>query len=170
MSPDRRGDLAELKPVAVHLDLVIRVTAAKAAVAATGADEDDPQLPEGVDWLDGLAVDGKTVPNSAAPGGMDVRLFAALLHREQVVITQVTVPEHTTEVTQLGELLDPVDLAGKVVTADAAATQGDTAAEYVAGTRKAHYVLTVKGNRGKLLDQIYARMPRPGRRLRRLHP
>jgi hypothetical protein len=28
---------------------------------------------------------GKTVRNSAAPGGIDVRLFAALLHRKQVV-------------------------------------------------------------------------------------
>ncbi len=34
-------------------------------------------LPEGLDWLDGLAIDGKTIRNSAAPGGIDVKLFSA---------------------------------------------------------------------------------------------
>jgi hypothetical protein len=122
----------------------------------------DRELPEGVDWLDGLAIDGKTVRNSAAPGGgADVRLFSALLHREQVVINQIAVPDHTTEVTQVEDLLDPVDLSGKVVTGDAAHTQGDAAAEYVAGERNADYAITVKGNRDKLLGQIWARMPRP---------
>jgi predicted transposase YbfD/YdcC len=136
------------------------VAAARAA-AATEDTGQDRQVPEGVDWLDGLALDGKTVRNSAAPGGIDVRLFSALLHREQVVIAQIAVPEDTTEVTQVETLLGPVDLDGKVITADAAHTQGDTAAEYVAGTRKAHYAITVKGNRDKLLGQIWARMPRP---------
>jgi hypothetical protein len=133
---------------------------AASRAAACGA-ERDSQLPEGVDWLDGLALDGKTVPNSAAPGGIDVRLFSALLRQEQVVIAQIAVPEDTTEVTQVANLLDPVDLDGLVVTADAAHTQGDAAAEYVAGVGKAHYAFTVKGDRDKLLGQIWARMPRP---------
>lgn len=152
---------------AAHADALVgrwlaaAVAAARASAEAAGATERDPQLPDGVDWLDGLALDGKTVRNSAAPGGMDVRLFSALLHREQVVIAQIAVPEDTTEVTCVAELLDPVDLSGKVVTGDAAHTQGDAAAEYVAGTRQAHYAITVKGNRDKLLGQIWARMPRP---------
>jgi predicted transposase YbfD/YdcC len=138
------------------------VAAARAQTAVTGEAVCDRELPEGVDWLDGLAIDGKTVRNSAAPGGgADVRLFSALLHREQVVINQIAVPDHTTEVTQVEDLLDPVDLSGKVVTGDAAHTQGDAAAEYVAGERNADYAITVKGNRDKLLGQIWARMPRP---------
>ena len=153
---------------AAHADTLVgawlaRCVAAARAAAAPDAAQPDPQVPEGVDWLDGLALDGKTVRNSAMPGdgGVDVRLFSALLHREQVVIAQIAVPEETTEVTQVANLLDPVDLAGVVVTADAAHTQGDAAAEYVAGTRKSHYTITVKGNRAKLLGQIWARMPRP---------
>ena len=116
-------------------------------------------LPEGVGWLDGLAIDGKTIRNSAAPGGIDVKLFSALTHREQVVIAQIAVPEHTTEVTCVPALLDPVDLAGKVVTADAAHTCQATA-DYLANTRNADYTLTVKGNRPNLLEAIAARMPR----------
>jgi predicted transposase YbfD/YdcC len=139
------------------------VVAARERAAAAGEDQAaDPRPGQGVDWLDGLAIDGKTIRNSAAPcGGADVRLFSALLHREQVVIAQTAVPEDTTEVTQVEQLLGPVDLDAKVVTADAAHTQGDAAAEYIAGKRKAHYAITVKGNRGKLLGQIWARMPRP---------
>jgi hypothetical protein len=90
---------------AAHADALVGawladcVTTARAKAAATSDPRPDPQVGEPVDWLDGLAIDGKTVRNSAAPGGMNVRLFSALLHREQVVIAQITVPEDTTEST-----------------------------------------------------------------------
>jgi predicted transposase YbfD/YdcC len=133
--------------------------AARAAAAAGQAGQDGP-LGGGVGCLDGLAIDGKTIRHSAAPGGgIDVRLFSALLHQEQVVIAQIEVPEDTTEVTCVAELLDAVDLQGKVVTADAA--HGATAAAYVTGKRGGDYVLTVKANRAALLGRIQARMPRP---------
>jgi hypothetical protein len=103
-------------------------------------------IPDGLQWLDGLAIDGKTVRNSAAPGGVNVKLFSALLHHDQVVIAQVTVPEDTTEVTCVQILLDPLDLTGKTVTADAAHTQ-DTTADYLTRIRDADYIMTVKGNR-----------------------
>jgi predicted transposase YbfD/YdcC len=115
-------------------------------------------LPAGVDWRDGLAIDGKVVRNSAVPGGVDVKLFSALTHREQVVIAQIAVGEHTTEVTCVPRLLDPVDLTGKTVTADAAHTCQDTA-DYLVNTRRGDYALTVKGNRPHLLEAIAARMP-----------
>jgi predicted transposase YbfD/YdcC len=88
-----------------------------------------------------------------------VKLFSALTHREQVVIAQIAVPEHTTEVTCVPALLDPVDLTGKVITADAAHTCHDTA-DYLLNTRHADYALTVKGNRPHLLQAIAAKMPR----------
>jgi predicted transposase YbfD/YdcC len=109
-----------------------------------------------------LALDGNTVRNSATPGGMDVKLFAALLHHEQVVIAQIAVPEDTTEVTCVPALLGPVDLRGKAVTMDAAHTQ-DAIADYLTRVRDADYIMTVKGNRPHLLDAIAARMPEPSR-------
>lgn len=148
-----------------HADAVVGawlagcVAAHRAAQDSAGEDA-GTDLPDGVDWLDGLALDGKTIRNSATPGGVNIRLFAALLHREQVVIAQIAVPPDTTEATQVDNLLHDVDLAGKTVTADAAHTSATTA-DYLAGTREADYVLPVKGNTPTLLDAIIARMPRP---------
>jgi hypothetical protein len=52
--------------------------------------------------------------------GDNVKLFSATLDEQAVVIAQVRLPDATTEVTQVAELLDTVDLAGSVVTADCA--------------------------------------------------
>lgn len=142
-----------------HADARVGAWLAQCVAAYRAAHDVSARLPEGVDWLDGLAIDGKTIRNSAAPGGIDVKLFSALTHREQVVIAQIAVPEHTTEVTCVPTLLDPVDLTGKTVTADAAHTCQATA-DYLVNTRQADYTLTVKGNRPNLLEAIAARMPR----------
>jgi predicted transposase YbfD/YdcC len=144
---------------AAHADARVGAWLAQCVTAwRSRHDDQQPDLPEGVDWLDGLAIDGKTIRNSAAPGGIDVKLFSALTHREQVVIAQIAVPEHT-EVTCVPSLLDSVDLADKIVTADAAHAQ-DATADYLVNTRNADYTLTVKGNRPHLLEAITARMPR----------
>lgn len=103
-----------------------------------------------------VAIDGKTVRRSAEPGGENVKLFAAMLQHEAVVIAQTRVPEATNEITQVPALLDGLDLRRAVITADAAHAQYDTAA-YLHG-RKAHYVLTVKGNQPALLRAITARL------------
>lgn len=105
----------------------------------------------------GLAMDGKTVRRSGAgdPEG-NVKLFSAMLHEQAVVIAQIRVPDATTEVTQVAVLLDPVDLAGTVVTGDAAHTQTETAA-YIC-RREGDYVLTVKGNQPSLLDTIAVKL------------
>lgn len=98
-------------------------------------------------------------------GELDASVLAGLRRARQEFLASLLPVRHgaanTTEVTQVDDLLDPVDLSGKVVTCDAAHTQGDAAAEYVAGNRDGHYAITVKGNRDKLLNQIWPRMPRP---------
>ena len=72
-----------------------------------------------------VAIDGRTVRNSGAGNPeANVRLFSALRHEE--AIAQVRVPPQTTETTQVAALLDPVDVAGTVITADAADTQHAT--------------------------------------------
>jgi predicted transposase YbfD/YdcC len=143
---------------AAHADARVGAWLAECVTCRRQHRRGPPGLPDDVDWLDGLAIDGKVVRNSAAPGGVDVKLFSALTHREQVVIAQIAVPEHTTEVTCVPALLDPVDLTGKVITADAAHTCHDTA-DYLLNTRHADYALT-EGNRPHLLEAIAAKMPR----------
>lgn len=86
--------------------------------------------------LDGLltaiAIDGKWL-RGVADG--QVKLFAAMLHEEKVLIAQHRIPDETTETTQVRELLDGVDLENAVVTADAAHAQRETA-EYIAGSKE----------------------------------
>jgi predicted transposase YbfD/YdcC len=86
-----------------------------------------------------------------------VQLFSAMRHDSAVVVAQVQVPADTTEVTQIRALLDHIEVAGMVVTADAAHPSSDTAA-YVRG-RGADYAFTVKGNKPALLAAITGRLP-----------
>ena len=73
------------------------------------------------------------------------------------MIAQHRIPDDTNEITQVRDLLDPVDLTGAVITADAAHAQHDTA-EYIAGERESDYLLTVKGNQPGLQQAIYAKI------------
>lgn len=96
--------------------------------------------------LDALAIDGKTAR------GTQTKLFAAVTHGQGVVVAQVQIPEDTTETTQVAALLDPVELTGTIVTADAAHTSTATA-DYIVG-RDGDYLLFVKGNRAALLQRV----------------
>jgi DDE_Tnp_1-associated/Transposase DDE domain len=105
----------------------------------------------------GLAMDGKVVRNAGTAEG-DVCLFSAMDQGSAVVVAQLRVPVDTTEVTQVQALLAGLDLAGRVLTGDAAHTQRDTA-EYIVVMRHADYVLQVKANQLGLLRQVAALMP-----------
>jgi predicted transposase YbfD/YdcC len=105
----------------------------------------------------GLALDGKTVRNSSGGHGVDVQLFSAMRHDTAVVVAQVQIPADTTEVTQIAALLNPIDITGMVITADAAHPRHDTAGYLVA--RQAGYVFTVKANKPALLAAITSRLP-----------
>lgn len=111
--------------------------------------------------LAGLAMDGKVIRNTIAPGGTagsEIKLFSALLHDEAIVIAQLRIPETTNEITQVKTLLAEVDLTGMVVTGDAAHAQHATAA-HIALERGGHYALTVKGNQPGLLTRIADVLP-----------
>lgn len=55
----------------------------------------------------------------------------------------------TNEIPVLRELLEPMDIEGNVVTADAMHTQAETA-RYIVKEKKADYLFTVKDNQEKL--------------------
>jgi predicted transposase YbfD/YdcC len=103
------------------------------ALAAAGRLEDE---------LRAVAIDGKWL---RGVGGGPVKLLAAMLHGEKVMVGQVRVPDETTETTRVRALLGGVDLQNAVVTADAVHACRETA-EYIAGNRGADYFLFVKGN------------------------
>ena len=99
-----------------------------------------------------IAIDGKTLRGSGH-GQPPAHLLAALLHREGVVIAQQAVPSKTNEIPGLRSLLEPVDIADRVVTADALHAQVETA-RYLVEDKEAHYVLQLKANQPTLLAEV----------------
>jgi predicted transposase YbfD/YdcC len=119
--------------------------------------------------LDGMpaaiAIDGKWLR-----GVLDgqVKLFAAMLHEEKVIIAQRRIPDETTETTRVRALLEPVDLQNAVVTADAAHACRETA-EYIAGKkedggRESDYFLVVKANQAGLQRAVFDAVQQDGPR------
>lgn len=100
-----------------------------------------------------VAVDGKTLRGARRQGGRQVHLMSALVHKQGVVVSQKEVPQGTNEIGAFQPLLDPVDLKGKVVTADAMHAQVEHAA-YLVDSKQADYLFTVKGNQKTLLEDI----------------
>jgi hypothetical protein len=61
--------------------------------------------------------------------------------------------KRTNEIKTAIPLLEAIDIEGKDVSGDALLTQRELA-DYLVGTRKAHYYFTVKGNQPGLLEAL----------------
>jgi predicted transposase YbfD/YdcC len=104
--------------------------------------------PAGADLV-GIAVDGKAVRGARRPDGTQVQLLAALRHDTGMVLGQRNVDnDKTNEILAFVPLLERIELAGRVVTADAMHTQRK-AAKFIVG-KGAHYVFGVKQNQPRL--------------------
>jgi predicted transposase YbfD/YdcC len=102
-----------------------------------------------------IAVDGKTLRGTVGPtGGAGVHLLSALTHGTGVVAGQRHVPIGTSEIAWFQPLLEDIELAGVVVTADALHTTRDHA-RYVTN-RGGDYVSTVKKNQHRLHGRLIA--------------
>ncbi|MDT3700431.1 MAG: ISAs1 family transposase [Thermincola sp.] len=102
---------------------------------------------------DAIAVDGKILRGAKDIDGRQVHLMSAILHKEGIVVSQRPVNNKTNEITEFQSLLDPLDLKGKVVTADALHTQVEHA-KYLKNEKEADYFFTVKGNQKTILRSI----------------
>jgi predicted transposase YbfD/YdcC len=102
-----------------------------------------------------VAVDGKAVRGTrhASSDGQAVHLLSAADQRAGVVLAQARVDGKTNEITQFAPLLEPLDLAGTVVTADALHTQREHA-QFLVTRKHAHYILVVKKNQPGLHAQL----------------
>lgn len=132
---------------------------------------------------DAIAVDGKSLRGSGhGARSRPVHLLSGLVHRTGHVVGQVDVDQKTNEIPKVRDLLDPLDIAGQIVTVDALHTQKDTA-RYLVQEKQAHYVMEVKGNQPTLQEAIEAldledfspsgpngrSRPRPDRNAHRAH-
>ena len=102
-----------------------------------------------------VAVDGKTLRGSGTAGNPGRHLLAALDHQYGFVLGQADIEAKTNEIPLFTTLLDRIDLAGAVITADALHAQR-AHAEYLVTERGAHYLITVKRNQPGLHAQLAA--------------
>ncbi|WP_328414502.1 ISAs1 family transposase [Micromonospora sp. NBC_00389] len=100
------------------------------------------------------SVDGKTLRGSG-PAGAQVHLLAVLDQRTGAVLAQVDVAGKTNEITRFQPLLAALDLSAALVTADALHTQREHA-RWLAETKHAGYLFTVKKNQPRLYRQLKA--------------
>jgi predicted transposase YbfD/YdcC len=129
----------------------------EALAAAIGAWLTDRNRERPDRWRRAVAVDGKTLRGARAPGGRQVHLLAAMDHTTRVVLAQRQVAGAPGEVPAFAPLLEGLDLAGAVVTADALQTHPQ-AAEFLVDSKRTHYLFCVKANQPTLLDRC-ARLP-----------
>ena len=98
-----------------------------------------------------ITVDGKTL-RGARRDGRQVHLLSAMEHASRVVLTQHQVDGAPGEVPGFQPLLEPLELTGAMVTADALQTARE-AAEFLVSAKQADYLFTVKANRPALLER-----------------
>ena len=100
-----------------------------------------------------VAVDGKTLRGSGHHPNPQVHLLAAMDHTSRAVLAQTDVDATTNEIARFRPLLDGLDLADTVVTADALHTQREHA-DWLVTAKHAAYLLIVKANQPTLHHQL----------------
>jgi predicted transposase YbfD/YdcC len=101
-----------------------------------------------------IAIDGKTMRRShdRKNGLGPLHIVSAWASDRGITLGQVATEEKSNEITAIPKLLDMIDLEDAIVTIDAAGCQKNIAAQIVQG--KGNYVLALKGNQGKLFDDV----------------
>jgi predicted transposase YbfD/YdcC len=104
--------------------------------------------------LRAVAVDGKTSRGARRPDGTRVHLLGVAEHGGHL-LDHLEVDVKHNETSHFTELLDPLDLAGAVVTFDALHTVRANL-DWLAGEKRAHYIAVVKQNQPLLHARIKA--------------
>ena len=114
---------------------------------------------------DPIAIDGKTARGARRKDNTSVHLLSAFLHQQGVqspqntsplqgvTIAQIEVNQKTNEIPELARLLAPMNIQGRVITADAMHTQKATA-RFIVEEKSADYLFTVKKNQKTLHADI----------------
>jgi hypothetical protein len=101
-----------------------------------------------------VAIDGKTLRRAFDKNGEQgyIHMVSAWSSEQRIVLGQTKVSDKSNEITAIPELLDLLELEGAIVTIDAMGCQRDIAEKIV--SKKANYVLALKGNQGTLRADI----------------
>jgi predicted transposase YbfD/YdcC len=101
-----------------------------------------------------IPIDGKKVRQSfdRSAGSKAIHVVSAWACEHRLVLGQVKVDDKSNEITAIPKLLDMLELAGCIITIDAMGCQKEIATQIIA--KKADYVLALKGNQGKLSEEV----------------
>lgn len=100
-----------------------------------------------------VSIDGKRLCNSGVDGKKGfIHMVSAWCDTNNMVLGQVKTDEKSNEITAIPALLELLVLEGAIITIDAMGCQQRIAEKIV--DLKANYVLAVKENQGRLLDDI----------------
>jgi predicted transposase YbfD/YdcC len=99
-----------------------------------------------------IAMDGKALRGAWTDENDQFTLFSAMLHREQVTIAQVRVPDGTKETTQVQALVDKCEIMeGETALATLdAAFSGKGTGKIIGGKEGWDYLITLKADKPKL--------------------
>ncbi|MBU3087652.1 ISAs1 family transposase [Clostridium gasigenes] len=95
-----------------------------------------------------LKIDGKTIRGSRTKDKNPLHVVAAWCDENGFCLGQTVVKEKQNEIVAIPEIIDRLNIKGMVVTIDVMGNQIDIGEKII--SKKADYVLAVKGNQGNL--------------------
>ena len=103
-------------------------------------------------WVDGIALDGKTLRGARRLGAAGAHLLSACGHADGLVLGQLAIVNDAGELSGVGHLLEAMLLDGQTVTMDAAFTQWTVAQQII--RQGGAYFMVVKGNQPEVFARI----------------
>lgn len=103
-----------------------------------------------------MSIDGKAVKSArdAINGGNTPYIVSAFLSDIGISIGQVKVDDKSNEITAIPDLIELLDIEGKIITIDAIGTQENICNLITSKEKKGDYILKVKDNQKDLKDDI----------------
>lgn len=101
-----------------------------------------------------VAIDGKTICSTAKKNSAREKLhiLSAYVTKNGVTLGQLAVNEKTNEIPVMRDLLDMIDVKGKIITADAMHCQKATVEKII--ELEGDYVIGLKGNQETLFEEV----------------
>ena len=99
-----------------------------------------------------ICIDGKTMRGNSQNKGKPSHIVSAWSKEDGFCLGQKAVEEKSNEITAIPELLEKLQIKGQIVTIDAIGTQKGIAENI--RSKRADYVLAVKGNQGTLYEDL----------------
>ena len=95
-----------------------------------------------------IAIDGKTVRGSSRGKKNALHILHALDSKNGILLGYRTVNNKTNEIPVSRDMIEEMDVNGKIITLDAMGAQRETCASIISGG--GDYVIGLKGNQGNL--------------------